>query len=124
MKKILLIFLAFAMCFSLCACGSKTTTSKSTKITSSAEAIAAVKNDINTENRICRGLGYKFYKDPDYGTCTATKKSDGNWEVTLHGKMWGYYDDAKIDLDINGFVLTATVSEEGTILSASAKKSS
>ena len=123
MKKILLVLSALAMCILMCACDSSSTI-EDTTISSSSEAIYAVKTDINTESRICNGLGYKFYKEPDYGTCTASQNSDGSWDVTLHGNMWGYYDDEKTDLDHCGFVLTATVDEDGTILSANVKKTS
>ena len=123
MKKLLLAILASVMCLSMCACGGNDNSyEKDTTISSSFEAINTVKNDINTNSRISRGLGYKFYKEPSYGTCTASKNSDGSWDVTLMGNMWGYYNDTKTDLDHCGFILKATVSENGSIISAYAEK--
>lgn len=125
MKKFLSILLALFLCLSFCSCaGSTSTSSESTKIESSNDAIFAVKKDSYTKSRICIGLGFKFYyeKSLEYGTCKATMNPDKSWDVILYGNMTGFYDDAKTDIDILGFVMTATVSEYGEVISANVEK--
>ncbi len=122
MKKVLFILLSIIMCVAVCACDSGSSTTEDTTISSSEDAIYAVKSDTFTEQRICSGLGYKFFKTPNYGSCYATQNSDGSWDVTLKGNMWGYYNETKTDLDLCGFELNATVSKDGKVTFDSVEK--
>lgn len=122
MKKLFALILVFALCFSICACGtdSSDSDSGSTKITSSMQAVNRVKNgdswtSAGTEIRM--DLGFKFNKiyDPDYGSCTAKENSDGSWDVTLKGNMSGYIDDYNEDFETYSFTYTVTIDSDGEV---------
>ena len=122
MIKLLCVVLSIMM-FILCAagCGSSSGSGGSNqKITSSSEAISAVKNylpgtSFSLEQRIAGALGFKNFYDPKYGTSSANQNSDGSWEVTIKGSMTGYVDDYHDDLKSYKFEVSATVSETGRV---------
>lgn len=79
------------------------------------EAISIAKKDSYVVGRIADYHGLKFYYDPDYGTCTASKQ--GNlWKVTLKGTISGYKDDYKSVFEYDKtFRATVDVSLDGDV---------
>lgn len=125
MKKLikLLCLMLSIMMFILCTtgCGSSSNSGGSKQsITSSSQAISAVKNymsgtSLSLEQRIAGALGFKNFYDPQYGTSSADQNSDGSWDVTIKGSMTGYVDDYHDDLESYKFEVSATVSESGSV---------
>lgn len=124
MKRIISLLLVFATIFTLCACSNGKDEDKKKTIDSSGSAIAAVKSYALTEGRIANGIGFKTYVKgkTNYGSTSANKNEDGDWEVTLKGSMWGYTDEYQNDLDYRAFTCTAIVSKDGEVKRVSARK--
>ena len=126
LKKALCLILASLMLCFLCACGSASNTdynsnkSDTEKITTSSQAINAVKNymsgsPFSLEQEIAAALDFNNFYPPDYATSSATQQNDGSWDVTIKGKMSGYVDEYNDDFETYKFEVSATVSESGRV---------
>ena len=119
--RILSVVMALAICLScFVGCSSSSSSESKTKIKTSSEAISEVKGyaygtDWSLNNQIARKYGFKSFSAPNYGTCTATQKADGSWEVSIKGNMIGYTDDYNSNLEKYNFDVYATVTEEGNV---------
>ena len=121
MKRSITLFLPLLLFVLLVGCGTsapKPTPEPTPAIRSATMAISTVKGSKGENNytsqRIRSELGFKFWYEPDYGTCNAKENADGSWDVTLYGKMNGYTDDYKSDFAIKKFTVSATVSKDGS----------
>lgn len=125
-KRIISIVLAIACLSALCInlIGCKEEKSESTKKSISEEkAISIAKESEHVQNKIADAYGIKFYMTPSWGTCTATLAEDGDWEVTLKGKIMGYTDDYKENMVYDKiFTATVSVSSSGYVGYVSVKK--
>ena len=113
--KLLSLAMAFVLLITLCSCGNSSSSSSVNTIDSESEAIAAVKDSFNIEQRIASAAGFAWFGNPDYGTSQAEEKGDGYWRVTIKGNLSGYTDEYKTDLDIKKFTVAATVDSEGNV---------
>lgn len=96
--------------------------STTTSITRS-QAISYAKNSSTVQNKIANLYGLKFYYTPDWGIATATKQSNGDWEVVIKGNISGYTDDYKTDYVYDKkFTVTVTVYSFGYVGSVYASK--
>lgn len=96
--------------------------STTTSITRS-QAISYAKSSSTVQNKIANLYGLKFYYTPNWGTTTATKQSNGDWEVVIKGTISGYTDDYKTDyVSDKKFTVTVTVYSFGYVGSAYALK--
>ena len=82
------------------------------------QAISYAKNDLNVQDKIVKLYGLKFYYRPEWGTITATKDRNGNWDVVLQGTISGYTDDYKTEfLYKKKFEVDVTVYSSGYVSS-------
>ena len=96
--------------------------STTTSITRS-QAISYAKSSSTVQNKIASLYGLKFYYTPNWGTTTAAKQSNGDWEVLIKGTISGYTDDYKTDFVYNKkFTVTVTVYSFGYVGSVYASK--
>ena len=61
------------------------------------KAISIAKESSKVQKKIADCWDMKFFYTPEWGTCTAEKKYNGDWEVVLKGNISGYTDDYKDD---------------------------
>jgi len=120
LTSIALVLLMCALCFAGCGSNSDSNGGSDKRVTSESQAIYEVKNymhgtSFSLEQRICGALGFKNFYSPDYGTSSATKNSDGSWDVTIKGSMTGYIDEYHNDLETYKFEVSATVQESGNV---------
>ena len=118
---VVLVIIAIIVVFSFKSCSSSdgNDTSFGETITSSSQAINAVKNynsgtPFSTEQLIASELGFNNFYSPNYGTSDASKNEDGSWEVEINGNMSGYVDDYADEFENYKFTIKATVSTDGT----------
>ncbi len=118
---VVLVIIAIIVVFSFKGCSSSDgkNTSFGETITSSSQAINAVKNynsgtPFSTEQLIASELGFNNFYSPNYGTSDATQNDDGSWEVEINGNMSGYVDDYADEFENYKFTIKATVSSSGT----------
>ncbi len=118
---VVLVIITIIVVFSFKGCSSSDgkDTSFGETITSSSQAINAVKNynsgtPFSTEQLIASELGFNNFYSPNYGTSDATQNEDGSWEVEINGNMSGYVDDYADEFENYKFTIKATVSSSGT----------
>ncbi len=118
---VVLVIITIIVVFSFKGCSSsdRKNTSFGETITSSSQAINAVKNynsgtPFSTEQLIASELGFNNFYSPNYGTSDATQNDDGSWEVEINGNMSGYVDDYADEFENYKFTIKATVSSSGT----------
>ena len=102
-----------------CSSGGSNDSDYGEQITSSSQAINAVKNynsgtPFSTEQLIAHELGFNNFYSPQYGTSEAYQNDDGSWEVEINGNMSGYVDDYADDFENYKFTIKATVSSDGS----------
>ena len=135
MKKVFALCLIMCLTFSLTSCSSNGSTtnndynsdytpSYTTPQLSESAAISAVKSEFGLARQIADLHNLKFFSQPEYGTCTATKNyTNGGWKVTLKGTISGYTDDYKKNFSYkNRFTVTALVSDTGLVSNLQVKK--
>ena len=118
---IVLALIAVVIIFTIkgCSTSSGSFSNSGESITSSSQAINAVKNynsgtPFSTEQLIASELGFNNFYSPEYGTSDATQNEDGSWEVEINGNMSGYVDEYADEFENYKFTIEATVSSEGT----------
>lgn len=119
---VVLVMVAIIIVFSIKGCSSshKDDTNYGETITSSSQAINAVKNynsgtPFSTEQRIASELGFNNFYSPNYGTSDATQNEDGSWDVEINGNMSGYVDEYADDFENYKFTIKANVSNNGSV---------
>lgn len=90
------------------------------EIATPSRAIKQVKNymggtDFSLEQRIAGTLGFNNFHNPKYSSSSATKNSDGSWDVKIKGSMSGYVSDYNNKFKTYNFEIRATVWEPGNI---------
>ncbi len=132
-KKVLIIVLAIACLgcsiwgFENCGDNSNdfnySSGSTTTSITTRSQAISYAKSNSTVQNKIANLYDLKFYYTPDWGTATAEKQSNGDWEVVIKGTISGYTDDYKTDFVYDKkFTVTVTVYSFGYVGSVYASR--
>ena len=121
LSLVMAIVVMSAICFNLVGCndsssnsGSGSSTSKNS--ISESEAISLAKESSRVQDAIADKFGMEFYYTPSWGTCTATQRSDGSWEVVLKGNISGYTDDHKTNfVSEKKFTVDVTVGSSGSV---------
>jgi hypothetical protein len=90
------------------------------EIATPSRAIKQVKNymggtDFSLEQRIAGTLGFNNFHNPKYSSSSATKNSDGSWDVKIKGSMSGYVSDYNNKFKTYNFEIRATVWEPSNI---------
>ena len=87
-----------------------------TKTITKSQAISIAKESSRVQDEIADVYKMKFYYTPDWGTVTATQRSDGSWDVELKGTISGYTDDYKTDFEYDKkFTAKVTVGSSGYV---------
>lgn len=122
LRSILALIMAIAVmstiCINLVGCSDSGSGSSSTtkETISESKAIAIAKDSSRVQNAIAEKYSMKFFYTPDWGTCTATQKSDGSWEVVLKGNISGYTDDHKTNFIYDKkFTAEVTIGSSGYV---------
>lgn len=113
--KVTLILLILVLCFVGCknSYGVK-------QIATPSRAINHVKNymggtSFSLEQRIAGTLGFNNFNNPKYSSSSATKNSDGSWDVIIKGSMSGYASEYYNKFKTYNFEIRATVWEPSNI---------
>ena len=128
MKKVILyLFFVMILAF-LCGCSNSSTNASQNAnnndsaqtITTASEAISKVKEYKNPfsgdlGNRIAGELGFNTYMDPVYGNCDAYQFSDGSWNVSIKGHMYGSTNEYGTDYEEREFEVEATIDSTGYV---------
>ena len=100
--------------------GAKNNKTYYTKITNKLTELDAYYVGLTKSSKVQKKIAdcwdMKFFYTPEWGTCTAEKKYNGDWEVVLKGNISGYTDDYKDDFIYNKkFKAKVTVSPTGKV---------
>ena len=118
--SVVMVLLMCILCFAGCGNDSSNDGGSGKQITTSSQAIREVMNymrgtPFSLEQQIAGELGFYNFYSPQYGTSSATQRSNGSWDVTIKGSMSGYTDEYHDDLESYKFEVSATVSESGRV---------